>query len=95
LYLVKKYKFFRAATLVARPTLTENRVNRVSFVKDQTSPPYLDAQFQTIYIDEKWFQKKETRLRAYLADDDTAVAETAQHKAHIENVMFLAAFACP
>jgi hypothetical protein len=85
----------RNSTLVAKPTLTENRVNQVSFVKDQTSPSYLDAQFQTIYIDEKRFQKKETRLRAYLADDDAAVAATAQHKAHIENVMFIAAFACP
>jgi hypothetical protein len=99
LYLIKKYKIFRAATLAAKATLTEkHRTTRVSFLKEQfctNSPSYFDPQFQTIHIDEKWFQKKETRLRAYLADDEAAVAETVQHKAHIEKVMFLAAVARP
>jgi hypothetical protein len=99
LYLIKKYKIFRAATLAAKPLLTQkHRTTRVAFVKDQfcaNSPSYFDPQFQTIHIDEKWFQKKETRLRAYLADDEEAVAETVQHKSHIEKVMFLAAIARP
>jgi hypothetical protein len=98
-YLMKKYKIFRAATLAAKPTLTpKHRSQRVSFVQQNRSedtPSHFDPQFQTIHFDEKRFLKEETRLRAYWADDEEAIAETVQHKAHIEKVMFLAAVARP
>jgi hypothetical protein len=99
LYLMKKYKLFRAASLSVKPTLTDkHRSARVAFVKEKIAAycqTHFDPQYQTIHIDEKWFQKKETRQRAYLADDEEAKAETVQHKSHIEKVMFLAAVARP
>jgi hypothetical protein len=91
--------FSSCYTRAAKPKLTENhRTTRLEFVRNKISsdiPGYFDPQYQTIHIDEKWFLKRETQMRAYVADDEEAIYETAQLKAHIDKVMFLAAVAHP
>jgi hypothetical protein len=89
----------RRINLTIKPSLSEIRfilenanrdhgLNRVVHV-------YKD-QLDTIHVDESWFYLKRVNNQVIIvAGTDIPQRPTAQHKSHIENVMFLVVFATP
>jgi hypothetical protein len=70
LYLMRKDKLFCAAPLSVKLTLTHKQcAARAAFVKEKIAAycqTHFYSKYQTIHIDEKWFQNKETKQQAFV-----------------------------
>jgi hypothetical protein len=96
--MVKKKKYFRPASLAVKPSLTvQHCTNRTEFVrgKVRAEDRHYDPQYQTIHIDEKWFNQLPVTERCYLAEDEEDPVCETRHKSHIPKIMFLCALGRP
>jgi hypothetical protein len=82
----------------------ENMVKRVEFANSKIIPiPNLpenqvevyDPQYDTIYLDEKWFYECPVKKRYYLCNDEEVPVEYKRNKQHLTKVMFISAVARP
>jgi hypothetical protein len=96
---------FRTATSRIKPKISpENMQKRVEFAKSQILPPvaedgiqveYYDPQYDTIYLDEKWFYECPVKRRFYLCNDEAVPEKYRRSKNHLTKVMFISAVARP
>jgi hypothetical protein len=97
---------FRSATSRIKPKISpENMVKRVEFANSKIMPrpgngtdpviDYYDPQYDTIYLDEKWFYECPVKRRFYLCDDEEPPQQFRRSKSHLTKVMFISALARP
>ncbi|MCH99189.1 mariner transposase [Trifolium medium] len=97
-----KSKRIRKHSNAIKPLLTEeNKKGRLQFCISMLESSSIDydpifkGMYNTIHIDEKWFQLKEKCKKFYLLQDEEDPIRTCKSKNFIPKVMFLAAIARP
>jgi hypothetical protein len=79
-----------------KPELTEvHKLRRLAFVEEQRLGDVYKYNYNTIHIDEKWFNAKKVMRRMILADGEKPPERKAKHKSHIPKCMFLCAVGRP
>jgi len=89
-----------------KPLLTQRHFDtRLQFCLDQIDPqslhqatrsgPRYRNMYDTVHVDEKWFNMKKIVKKVYCGPTEVLAPHSTKHKSHIEKVMFIAAVGRP